>query len=279
MGLGGHLMWTPLIREIVKSAPEGTKIIPLEGPMNNLRYCGDKEAFKNNPYVANGSDGGPTVPIFLSESRTNYCTYDAPDRCIQRHDKHVIQQICDVYGFGNVELKCELYLTDEEWEFGSEFRGGIVIDPHTKDEYTVNKRYPFEKWQRVVDALRADGHTKIVQVGQRTERVLDGVRDMTGKTTFRQAAAMIGQADLFLGSEGGLMHAANAVRTSAVVIITGFLHPRMTCYPNNTNIWLGDPLKGGHGPCGMKVHCQRCFEECRQHDEFEIVEAVKKVVK
>lgn len=269
MGLGGHLMWTPLAREIIKRVP-GSRVIPVEGQGSYARPV-NSEVFWNNPNFTSGDHKGTTIPIFLSDPRTNYCIYDAPDHCVQRHDKHVIRQICGAYGFDDVDLRCELYLTDAEREFGRRFWGEIVIDPHTKDQYTVNKRYPFEKWQRVVDGLKKSGITKIVQVGQQTDQVLAGVYDMTGKTTFREAAAIIEQADLFIGPEGGLMHAANAVGTKSVIIITGFLHPTMTCYPENKNIWIGEK----HGPCGMKILCEKCQEECAKHDETEIIEATK----
>jgi ADP-heptose:LPS heptosyltransferase len=209
----------------------------------------------------------------LSDPRTNYCKHDAPDHCVQRHDKHVIHQICEIYGFENVELKCELYLTEDELWRSEVFKGWIVIDPDTKDEYTVNKRYPTSKWQHVVDVLNAEGH-HVVQVGRKTSNLLRGVMDCTGQTTFREAAAIIKHAKLFIGSEGGLMHAANAVGTSAVILVTGFLHPRMTCYPENKNIWIGKE----HGPCGMKIRCQKCFAECMKHDEMEIVAAAKEML-
>lgn len=275
MGLGGHLMWTPLAREIVTQNPN-IKVLPVERVKPGIfPSIVSSEIFRFNPNFVNTlDDDHKIICISLDDARTNYCKLDAFDHCIQRYDKHVIQQICDVYGFNDVKLKCELYLSDEEQKFGHDFRGFIVIDPHTKDEYTVNKRYPFKKWQRVIDVLRSRGFKNFVQVGRKTSEILDGVQDMTGLTTFRQAAALIKQADLFLGSEGGLMHAANAVETPAVIVVTGFLHPTMTCYPENTNIWIG----AKHGPCGLKVKCEKCYDECIKHDEFEIVEAVEEKI-
>ena len=71
------------------------------------------------------------------------------------------------------------------------------------------------------------------------------------------------------------MHAANAVNVKSVILITGFLHPRMTCYKENSNIWIGE----SHGPCGMKIECSKCSEEIYNHDENEISEEVLRMIK
>ena len=43
----------------------------------------------------------------------------------------------------------------------------IVIEPQSNEEYSCNKVYPFEKWQKVVDDLNKDGHV-IIQIGRPT---------------------------------------------------------------------------------------------------------------
>ena len=214
----------------------------------------------------------------LNNPETNYCKKDTREKAVHRYDRHIIQQICEFYGIKNPELKCELYFSDAEEQFARNiiFNNNlskekfIVIEPQSNDEYTVNKKYPLDKWQYIANTLVKKGY-QLVQLGKNNkDQVLDGVVNLTGKTTFRQAAAIIKLANLFVSSEGGLMHAANAVSTSSVIVISGFIHPDMTCYSNNTNIWLGKT----HGPCGMKVHCSACFNESETHDPEEIIESV-----
>lgn len=272
MGLGGYLMWTPLARELVK-ANQSIKVLPVEKFGDKIRVI-KSEIFHNNPNFCDESFSGNVISIVLNDPMTNYCTFDSPQYCVQRHDKHVIQQICDVYGFKNVDLKCELFLTDKEEQFPGRIKleKYVTIDPHTKNEYTVNKEYPFEKWQRIVNEISKD--CIVVQVGRKTDYVLNNVVNMTGRSTFREAAAMIKNSKLFVGSEGGLMHAANAVGAQSVIVITGFLHPNMTCYSNNVNIWIGK----SHGPCGMKVRCNKCAQECQQHDESEVITAIRSLL-
>jgi ADP-heptose:LPS heptosyltransferase len=275
VGLGGYLTWTPVAREIY-SRLGGVKMLPYETHGHIMRII-NSEIFYNNPYfVQKGEAIDNVFPLCLNNPETNYCKKDTAERAIQRHDKHISQQICEFYGISLKEFSCEIFLTDEEEEFGENFASGvksefITIDPHTKDEYTVNKRYPFKKWQSFVDSISKD--MAVVQVGEKTDQALKGCINMSGETTFRQAGSIIKRSKAYIGSEGGLMHLARAVKTNSVIVITGFLHPTMTCYPENYNIWIGK----NHGPCGMKISCETCKTEVEEHSYKEIAEALKRI--
>ena len=266
-------MWTAVGREISKRT--NLKVLPIESHGSVIKLI-NSSIFQNNPYFVQSGDHFDTVfPMILNNPDTNYCKNDTPEKATHRYDKHIISQICEVYGIQNPEIRCELYLSEPEKIFLDDFRLSfgnekyIAIEPHTKDEYTVNKTYPFEKWQYVVDEISK--HIKVVQIGQKTDRILKGCTDLTGTTSFREAAAIISDSELFIGPEGGLMHAANAVDKCSIIVITGFIHPRMTCYPKNTNIWIGNK----HGPCGLKTRCNKCSEECKNHDPNVIIEKIK----
>lgn len=281
MGLGGLLMWTAAARAVIKnSGHPDLKILPIESTSNsNIVKVINSEVFINNDdfVLSQGTGNYLTFPIVLNDPRTNYCKSDTPERAIHRHDRHVIQQICENYGILNPELKCVLKFTDTEFFKAADFlvkvehseNRFIVIEPNVKNEYGINKEYPLDKWQRVVDSFPDE---KFIQVGTERSKRLSNVIDLCGKTTFREAAQIIGMSKLFVGSEGGLMHASNAVNTQAVIIVTGFLHPTMTCYPENDNIWIG----ADHGPCGMKIKCDKCNSNAVLHDPDEIVQAIRR---
>lgn len=275
MGLGGYLFWTGVAREIYQRT--SVKCLPVEIYNTGVIKVIKSDIFKNNPAIAQFNEQLTSsehfFPLQLNNPDTNYCKKDTPEKAIQRYDKHVIAQICESYGIHNPKIKCELFLTDDELEFANQIskkinKPYVTIEPNTKDEYTVNKRYPKDKWQKIVNDIK--DKVIIVQLGNDSTNVLEGVIDMTGKTTFREAAGIIGNSLFHIGSEGGLMHAANAVGKSAIIVITGFLHPDMTCYPENTNIWIGK----NHGPCGMKIKCQECKSEAQSHDHCEITTAI-----
>ena len=65
------------------------------------------------------------------------------------------------------------------------------------------------------------------------------------------------------------MHAANAVDTKSVVILTGYQTYKMVAYPTNINVDISS-----HGPCGLKIDCPDCINDVDRHDENEIVNIV-----
>jgi len=281
MGLGGYLTWTAVAREICKAA-NVRKVFPFEQHGMLVKTI-KTSIFENNPFIQQEYESDVIAfPMQLNNHATNYCKKDTSEKAVHRHDKHIIEQICEFYGIKNPKLKCELYLNEQENKFTNQLLSlfnlkdnFLVIEPQSNDEYTVNKLYSIQKWQTVVDSLVKEGQT-IVQVGRpTTSNKLSNVIDLTGKTSFREAASIISKSKLFISSEGGLMHAANAVGARSVILFTGFIHPTMTGYPENKNIWIGKD----HGPCGMKVFCNNCKKNVENHDPLEIVQAVKELLK
>ncbi len=273
MGLGGYLMWTPMIREI--RARTDAVCFPYEQLANGMIKPIRDQIFDNNPGVVWSHDPKKYVKwvmLQLNNPATNYCIQDLPERAVHRYDMHVAQQICEFYGIKDADIKPEIWLTAEEIRHAEELiyffqltdGNFVTIEPNSKMEYSKNRLYPTEKWQRVVDELAKV--TTVVQVGSGTIG-LENVVDLRGRNTFRTAAAVIKRSKLFLSSEGGLMHAARAVNTPSIIVLSGYTHPVMTCYPENNNIWVGRD----HGPCGMKEPCQKCIEGFNKHDEGEII--------
>lgn len=283
MGLGGYLTWTAVAREICNTTGI-KKVFPFEQHGQALIKSIKTSMFENNPYFQQEFDAKyPAFPLQLNNPSTNYCKQDTQQKALHRYDKHIIEQICEFYGIKNPKLKCEIYFSEKEKKLALDLmtenllnkKNFIVIEPQSNDEYTVNKKYSIEKWQSIVDELN-NLNLKIVQVGKETkDHLLSNVVNLTGKTNFREAAAIIANSKLFVSSEGGLMHASNAVGTKSVILYTGFIHPTMTAYPENKNIWIGKD----HGPCGMKTPCAACAKNVIDHDYFEIVESVKNALK
>lgn len=278
MGLGGYLTWTAAAREICTKNP-GLRVFPVEvhGPLiRPIR----SEIFKNNPWIVQDfseSNSDFCIPMILNNPETNYCKSDTPEKAIHRYDSHIIEQICEHYGIKDPKLKCDIFLTDTENEnvgrLISQHIGNkefVVIDPSCNKEYTANKFDQFETWQKVVDNCS----TTFVQVGIKNTKVLSGVIDMTGLTTFREAAGIISRSKMFVGSEGGLVHASTSFCVPCVVVMTGFIHPRLVSYPGHEVIWATDE----HGPCGMKVHCEECTRGSKSLEYYEILGRIDKVM-
>jgi ADP-heptose:LPS heptosyltransferase len=149
------------------------------------------------------------------------------------------------------------------------------------------KQWPAGRFVELGDWLQTECGARIVILGGPADRMLgltirstlvSGAIDLTGKTTLRQAGALLRRCCLYVGGDTGLMHLAAACRTPVVAIFGA------SC-PHRFGPW------GPHhrvisallacGPCHGKTHIDRCGP-CR-HDEPLCmksipVDLVKKVV-
>lgn len=276
MGLGGYLTWTAVAEEIKKATKNPyLKFLPIEqnGPLIKIVYSEVFEHNKSFLQTINKNDKNQIFPLILNNPAANYCKKDTPEKAYQRGDLHIIEQCCEVYGIRNPTLKCYLDFSDEENLkidslvndcIGKE--DFITIEPCSKDNYTPNRVYSLEKWQHVVNALK--NKIKIVQIGN-SNVSLENVVNLSGKTSFFEAAGIIGRSKLFLSSEGGLVHAATTTNTTSIVILTGYQTKKMVAYPQNINISIAT-----HGPCGLKRVCGECKNDVESHDWNEIVSKV-----
>ena len=115
MGLGGYLTWTAAAREICKRNP-GSRVFPIEVHGSFIRPI-KSEVFKNNPWIVQSfseSNGDFCIPMILNDPKTNYCKLDTPEKAVHRYDKHIIGQICEHYGINDPELRCDIFLSDDE---------------------------------------------------------------------------------------------------------------------------------------------------------------------
>jgi len=288
MGLGGYLTWTAVAREIRKKYGNNIKLMPVEQHGSFFKFIEkDINIFEHNDDFCISYRAGATnpnwriLPLVLNNPNANYCKQDTPEKAFHRTDKHIIEQICELYDIKNPELRCYLKSDSSEFWFKQRLEGlfgtprneepppFITIEPSSKTNYTPNRVYPFEKWQKIVNSLK--DKIPFVQVGIEGSRVLDGVIDWTGKSSFRNTAAMTGYSKLFLSAEGGLVHAATAFDTKSLVIITGYQSEKMVAYPQNINVNISS-----HGPCGLKIECPECKKDAEQHDWKKIVRLVEK---
>jgi ADP-heptose:LPS heptosyltransferase len=279
MGLGGYLAWTATAREIVE-AGLAEKVLPCEIYGTDSRSFDIKiiesDVWIGNPYITvdyTEYQSGRVALLQLNNPEANYCKNDTPQKAFHRWDKHIIEQMCEFYKIPNPSLKCDLFFTDREQQkvktiiskLGTRF---VTIEPNSKTNYTANRAYPFGKWQSIVNELAPD--IQIVQIGRPGAKTLNNVVDMTGETSFREAALLIGESELFLSTEGGLTHAATATSTPALTVLTGYQKESMVAYPQNINVNIAS-----HGPCGLKVECPECRRDAENHDWGEIVKTAK----
>lgn len=148
--------------------------------------------------------------------------------------------IADPFGLPRAAADCELYFDASEeadveairrqYDLGQDY---IVVEPDTnRDWFGELRMWPLDRWQAVVNQLAtACPGVRVAQVGVDGSPVLDGVVNLCGRMSFRTAALLMRTACLFLGTEGGLMHAADAVGVPAVIVWGGVTLPDFAGYP------------------------------------------------
>ena len=94
---------------------------------------------------------------------------------------------------------------------------------------TLAKRWPVDHWDKFIGLLRHDWSGSILLVGEFRDRVIArqlarshaGVFDRTGQESLMELAALLGEADLFVGADSGPAHIAAAMGTPSVVLFSG----------------------------------------------------------
>ena len=139
----------------------------------------------------------------------------------------------------------ELYLSQAERDFAAPYAGAVLIEPHTKVQGS-NKAWIWDRWQALVDC-----GGEFIQVGAAGTQVLRGARFVETQS-FRHACAVLAVSRAFVGTEGGLHHAAAALGIPAVVLFSEFISPAITGYASHRN------LRHAGEACGSRIPCAGC---------------------
>jgi len=120
------------------------------------------------------------------------------------------------------------------------------------------KQWPIERYREVIVRIvaeRPDSHIVLFGSASEEEMIREMAHGLTGrislaagKTSVKQAAALIEQCDLLVCNDSGLMHAAVAVGTPVVAIY------------GPTDIRRTAPLGYGHAVIRHELPCSPCFK-------------------
>lgn len=155
----------------------------------------------------------------------------------------------------NMAWRCtpgELFFSGEELAFSRKVGAGfVVIEPNIESwkSCAPNKQWPRERYAEVARRLQGDG-ARVVQFSYPNALPLPGVESIA-TPSFRHAAAVLANAALYVGPEGGLHHAAAAVGVKGVVIFGGFIPVEVTGYDLHVNL-------GADRYCGSLSPCRHC---------------------
>lgn len=152
---------------------------------------------------------------------------------------------------GRVEFQPEVRLNDEDFADLPDTDGMVVLQTTGRRPggYMANKEWGEERFQQLHQALRTEVRT--VQLGLASDTNLGADVDLRGRTSIRQAAAVLSRGAVFVGLASGLMHLARAVGCPSVIVYGGREDPAISGYPVNTNLRQTPPCS----PCWLRNRC------------------------
>lgn len=169
----------------------------------------------------------------------------------------VIAEMCALAGLtGDVALRPYVHLSAAERTAGRRRQRQIVVQASGLNAAVP---YPSKEWGagRFAALLPLLGReAAVIQLGHAADPALPVDLDLRGRTTLREAAAVLAEAELFIGLEGFLAHLARAVDCPAVVIMGGRAPARIFGYAANCNLVHFPDC----GPCGFRTGCPRSLE-------------------
>ncbi len=282
MGYGGALIWTGLARNLKREFPEKKIVFVYKTTLKSFLFLSknsDVVIYKNNNdiYLVTTKFWWLLCRLFfkqkkiivvdMEDKKYHYWIKDDEDKITYREDGHAIEIACKPFRLQNIELKTKLELTSKEIKKGKKLltkyrlfnRKYICIEPNAKKSFTVNKQWPIEYWQTLVNMI-LDWSKKnkldytILQIGTKNSLVLDGVVSVVGKTNFRDIKYIIDYSQIVIANEGGVAHLTSSSKTKSLIISNPSLPEILMSYPQNINIF---PKEGCHN-CGFKKTCPKC---------------------
>lgn len=256
MGLGDQILGTG----IAKGARQRGKRIAFGDGKQILWDHHSEQIFRGNPNIAApGSERDSDiewVPFYRGHRLYN----------TQRGNRWE-------WNHGFKAIPGEVYLTDEETHWARQHGSGfVIIEPNVPQWKTaaVNKQWPTRRYDKVATLLTKAG-VDVRQFCFTTGHQLPDIKQI--KTpTFRHALAVMKNASLYIGPEGGLHHAAAAQAVPAVVMFGGFIPPGVTGYDFHTN------LTGDAQACGSLDKCEHCAQAMDRIDVVDVMEAANETL-
>jgi len=129
----------------------------------------------------------------------------------------------------------------------------VVLGPGTSRRRTI-KEWPSERFSAVAHHFATKKGAQVAILGAESDPQIHAaarahVVDLSGRTTLRQAAAILERATMFVGVDSGLMHLAAAMATPCVAIFG----------PSDPN--LTGPQGQGHAIVRLGLNCSPCYRK------------------
>jgi ADP-heptose:LPS heptosyltransferase len=161
-------------------------------------------------------------------------------------DGNILAASLNLVGINDYEYKARIYLRDEEIAQARRripATGQPVVTINVMSKELV-KVWRLDYWRELIARLLHD--FTIVHLGDDKEPLIPGVLPFGGKLNKRESMAMLAIADVHIGPDSFLMHAANGLKVPSVIIYGGSRPPTCLGYDDNRNIFV-------------KLECSPCW--------------------
>ncbi|QDU51830.1 glycosyltransferase family 9 protein [Gimesia panareensis] len=141
----------------------------------------------------------------------------------------------------------------------------ILIEPSFKGKFSSdNKNWGQENWIALGEKLKGINLIQPIHAYSRLK-----LSSATGiqVSTFRESCALLNFSSYFISHEGGIHHAAAALRKAGIVIFGGFISSEITGYQNHVNL---DDKSSHDSPCGNLTPCPHCRQAMEKISPEEI---------
>ena len=235
-GLGDVLLSTPTLYSLKKQDPTCRIVV----------YCVVKrhqEVYQHNPDVDRITDISfiknpwPFICYYLKWTKFYHFSYGQlfPSLFYKKKAARLIAE--EIFGTTLEDDKIRVYLTEKEEKWAREqlapYKNPVII--HISSIASKNQEWPVDYWNKLISEMP---EYTFIQLGVATENQVDKAIDFRGRTTFREAMAIIKNAKSFVGVVSSFSHATNAFDTPGVVLF-GASAVEVWGHPNNINLFKG----------------------------------------
>ena len=171
------------------------------------------------------------------------------------------------------EYQAKFHLSEEEKNWAKQHMGDLpkpIIAICTQSKEVV-KNWPLQNWIELINSISPD--FSIIQLGDEKEPVLENVICYAGKHTMRESAALLSRATLFIGPDSLLMHVANGLNISSVIIFGG--SRPVSCFGYEKNINLGS--LPSCSPCWIHQGYESCKEDLKCMHEISVNKVISSI--
>lgn len=212
------------------------------------------------------------ILVHIDMNMNSYIEKQKGERFIWKRGGNAVDVILKQF-ISNLETpskpQCELYFEKAEAskvesilkKYSLSKKEFITLESSSKTEYYGDLRtWPYQRWKKLVQKIKEMyPDIPIIQLGISDSPLVPNTIDFRGLTSFREAAIIIGKSILFLGNEGGLAHASNAVHANSIIIWGGVTDPNFLGYPDMHQIICKKTPCAPCGNLGWCVYNKKCI--------------------